>query len=84
MVISKDEARDVIRETRKKMKSVNSCLQESSKASTPARHSPPDKEDKRKSVKEMVEILSTQQLQEQAARAAGGPPPPVPPPIPSY
>ena len=84
MVISKDEARDVIRETRKKMKSVNSCLQESSKASTPARHSPPDKEDKRKSVKEMVEILSTQQLQEQAARAAGGPPPPVPPPPQNY
>jgi len=30
------KARDVIRETRKKMKSVNSTLQESSKASTPS------------------------------------------------
>ena len=70
MVISKDEVRDVIRETKKKSKNVNSSLQvqDTSKPGTPNRHSPPDKEEKRKSVKEMVQILAGQhspQVQEQ-------------------
>merc|ERR1719410_2891044 len=70
MVISKDEVRDVIRETKKKSKNVNSSLQvqDNSKPGTPNRHSPPDKEEKRKSVKEMVQILAGQhspQVQEQ-------------------
>merc|ERR1712209_405290 len=89
MVISKDEVRDVIRESKKRMKNVNATLQDSSKPGTPNRHSPPDKEEKRKSVKEMVQILSSQQLQEQIAQQynqqaysvtpnSSMPPPPVP------
>ena len=95
MVISKDEVRDVIRESKKKMKNVNATLQDSSKPGTPNRHSPPDKEEKRKSVKEMVQILSSQQLQEQMAQQynqqaysvtpnSSMPPPPVPPPPQNY
>ena len=94
MVISKDEVRDVIRETKKKAKSVNRTLEDNSKPGTPNRHSPPDKEEKRKSVKEMVQILSTQQMQEQMAHQynqqqsqypnSSMPPPPVPPPPQNY
>merc|ERR1711892_652076 len=58
MVISQDEARDVIRESKKKTKNAL-YLQESSKASTPSRYSP-NKEDKRKTVREMVEMMATQ------------------------
>ena len=100
MVISRDEVRDVIRETKKKSKNVNSSLQvqDTSKPGTPNRHSPPDKEEKRKSVKEMVQILAGQQVQEQMCgqypqQAYSGisncpttnlPPPPVPPPPQGY
>merc|ERR1712128_34486 len=58
MVISQDEARDVIRESKKKTKNAL-YLQESSKASTPSRYSP-NKEDKRKTVREMVEMMANQ------------------------
>jgi hypothetical protein len=58
MVMSKDEARDVIRESKKKSKNT-AHLQESSKASTPSRYSP-NKEDKRKTVREMVELMANQ------------------------
>ena len=93
MVISKDEVRDVIRETKKKSKSVNSTLQvqDGSKPGTPNRHSPPNKEEKRKSVKEMVQILSQEQMCGQYAQQAypgapnaSMPPPPVPPPPQNY
>merc|ERR1711892_1014786 len=58
MVISQDEARDVIRESKKKTKNAL-YLQEPSKASTPSRYSP-NKEDKRKTVREMVEMMANQ------------------------
>merc|ERR1711892_1275640 len=58
MVISQDEARDVIRGSKKKTKNAL-YLQESSKASTPSRYSP-NKEDKRKTVREMVEMMANQ------------------------
>merc|ERR1712106_1159435 len=55
MVISRDEVRDVIRESKKKIKNVG-YLQESSNPSTPNRYSP-NKEDKRKTVREMMEQI---------------------------
>jgi len=58
MVITKDEARDVIRESKKKTKNVI-YQQESSKPSTPSRYSP-SREEKRKTVREMVELMSNQ------------------------
>ena len=58
MVISRDEARDVIRESKKKSKN-SAYLQESSKASTPSRYSP-NKDEKRKTVREMVELMANQ------------------------
>lgn len=58
MVITRDEARDVIRESKKKPKNLV-YLQDSSKASTPSRYSP-NKEDKRKTVREMVELMANQ------------------------
>jgi len=58
MVISRDEVRDVIRESKKKIKNVG-YLQESSNPSTPNRYSP-NKEDKRKTVREMVELMANQ------------------------
>jgi len=57
MVITQDEVRDVIRESKKKTK--NAYLQESSNPSTPNRYSP-NKEDKRKTVREMVELMANQ------------------------
>eukprot|EP00092_Neocalanus_flemingeri_P035110 GFUD01038208.1.p1 GENE.GFUD01038208.1~~GFUD01038208.1.p1 ORF type:complete len:1926 (+),score=502.28 GFUD01038208.1:4306-10083(+) len=59
MVITRDEARDVIRESKKKAKNNVGYLQEPSNPSTPNRYSP-NKEDKRKTVREMVELMANQ------------------------
>merc|ERR1719334_1124434 len=55
MVITRDEARNVIRESKKKMKNQDYCEPVQDNLG----HSP-TKEDKRKSVKDMVQLMSNQ------------------------
>jgi len=65
MVISRDEAREVIRESKKKSKSIEP-LDLRSQQGTPNRRSPnSQKEEKRKSVREMVQLMSNQVQLEQ-------------------
>merc|ERR1712088_389967 len=78
MVITRDEARDVIRESKKKERKNTEAYEARSKTGTPSRHSPKSRKDeeKRKSVREMVQLMSTQvaleQQQQQQQEVDGG------------
>jgi len=67
MVITRDEARDVIRESKKKERKNTEAYESRSQTGTPSRHSPKSRKDeeKRKSVREMVQLMSTQVALEQ-------------------
>ena len=70
MVISREEARDVIRESKSRQ-----ALEARSQQGTPSRHSPNSRKDeeKRKSVREMVQLMSNQiPLPEDQCQADGG------------
>jgi len=79
MVITRDEARDVIRESKKKERKNTEAYEARSQTGTPSRHSPKSRKDeeKRKSVREMVQLMSTQvaleqQQQQQQQDVEGG------------
>ena len=74
MVITKDEARDVIRESKKRIQAVD-ALEARSQQGTPSRHSPSNRKDeeKRKSVRDMVQLMSHQiPMPEEQCQGDGG------------
>jgi len=75
MAITRDEARDVIRESKKKAKHLEALNESRSQQGTPNRYSPNSRsdEDKRKSVREMVQLMSSQiPMSEEQGQADGG------------
>jgi len=75
MAITRDEVREVIRESKKKVKNLEALQDSRSQQGTPNRYSPNSRkeEDKRKSVREMVQLMSAQlPMQEEQNQGEGG------------